>query len=139
MGGVRWGLKRSKGGSPFDCTDCTDKDKEARNCGNHRGLSTEARVISEYTPEISSELEEKKASKVWSLTWNGAPAIRLYECPLSCFDDETIEIIRLCYLIDDTKQLLHPGGWGAQPAWLLEAYEILKLESAYSLKDKGHE
>lgn len=61
--------------------------------------------------------------------------IRLYECPLTFIEPETWEVIRLAYLIEDTKVLLYGGGWGDQPAWLVEAYEIFKGETAKRLKN----
>ena len=44
------------------------------------------------------------------------------------------EVIRLCYLIEDTHVLLFGGGWSDQPMWLVEAYSIYKNESATEIK-----
>lgn len=47
---------------------------------------------------------------------------------------DTNGLMRLAYLVDDTKQLLYAGGWGDQPYWLIEAYEILKSVQAENRK-----
>ena len=77
----------------------------------------------EYSEEVKEELREKEAQKVFSLG-----DVRLYECPLSYITEETQELMRLCFLIDETKQLLYGGGWGGQPVWLVEAFEVYKVE-----------
>ena len=93
-------------------------------------MSEETRAVLEYTDEVVSEIKEKGAQKVFS--FNG---IRFYECPLTYISTDTWDILRLVYLIDDSKTLLHPGGWGDQPAWLVEAVEIHKVESAKKVSD----
>ena len=60
--------------------------------------------------------------------------MRLYECPLSYITADTWEVLRLVYLMDDSPGLLNPGGWGAQPFWLVEALEIFRAECARDLK-----
>lgn len=60
--------------------------------------------------------------------------IRLYECPLSYITDETWEIVRLVYLVEDSGHLLHAGGLGDQPTWLAEAMEIHKIEQSAESK-----
>jgi len=110
-------------------------------------LSEDARAVTEYSEEIKEELKEKGAEKVFSLG-----DIRLYECPLTYIEGETWEVIRLGYLIEDTKvllygggwgdqpTLLYGGGWGDQPTWLVEAFEIFKSESAHHASNiTGHE
>ncbi|MEE9614851.1 MAG: hypothetical protein V3W31_07900 [Thermodesulfobacteriota bacterium] len=126
MAGFRWGLA-SRGGSPFDCESCTDR--EGRNCLNRLDLSEDARAVTVYTDEVKAELGEKGAQKVF-----GLGGLRLYECPLSYISRDTTELMRLIYLMDGSGHLLHPGGWGEQPAWLVEAFEVHKLESARHLK-----
>ena len=81
--------------------------------------------MTSFTPAIKEELKEKKAGKV-----HGLGDMRFYECPLSCITPDTREMMRLCFMVVDTGRLLHPGEWGAQPAWLVEAYEIHKAEAA---------
>ena len=56
--------------------------------------------------------------------------IRLYTCPLSFINSDTIDLIRTSALVDSTGHLLHPGGLGNQPTWLIEGLEIYKLEKA---------
>jgi hypothetical protein len=46
--------------------------------------------------------------------------------------------MRLVYLMDGSDTLLHPGGWGAQPYWLVEAHEIYKSETFREIKDKDN-
>ena len=36
--------------------------------------------------------------------------------------------MRLCFLVEETGQLLFNGGWAEQPYWLIEAFEIYKTE-----------
>lgn len=127
---MRWAFK-TREASPFDCENCTDKDKEARNCSNAIGLSDEALAITEYTDEVKAELSEKSARKVFTLG-----DMRLYECPLSYIAVETQDVIHTVFLMDSTKRLLFSGEWGDQPAWLVEAYGIFLAESATFLKDK---
>jgi len=76
-----------------------------------------------YTPTVNAEIQEKGLRKVAAL--NG---MRFYECPLSYVTSETHEVIRIVFLIDVSGHLLHAGGWGDQPSWLVEAYEIFKAE-----------
>lgn len=102
---------------------------DTRNCENRLRLSDEALLVEDYTPEIEAEHLDKNALKVV-----GVYGSRFYECPLTVINDDTHEIMRMCYLIDDTKQLLHDGGWGGQPFWLVEAYEMFKNESYHAMK-----
>lgn len=102
---------------------------DTRNCENRLGLSDDARIVEDYTPEIEAEHSDKNALKVV-----GVYGSRLYECPLTVFNDDTHGIMRLCHLVDDTKQLLHEGGWGYQPFWLVEAYEMFKTEAYHAMK-----
>ncbi len=123
MSGFRYGVL-SSGGSPFNCDTCTETDRKARNCGNYLGLSDEVLAVTEYTPLVTSEIEEKGAAKVVSLG-----DIRLYECPASFITLDTAELMRLTYLVESSGSLLHAGGWGEQSAWLVEAFDIYKSES----------
>jgi hypothetical protein len=117
--------------SPFDCETCTDKEKDVRNCLNHKDLVDPA--VTEYTPEVVAEHEQKKAIKVFSLK-----DIRLYECPLSYLTFESGEVTRLAYLIGEGQHLLYVGGWGDQPAWLIEAVEIYRTEQARANAKTGN-
>ncbi len=119
-------------GSPFECSKCPEADKDARNCLNRFGLSPESAAVTGYTDEVKAELKEKGAKKVFSLG-----DIRLYECPLSYLTAETGSIMRLVYLVEDTKILLHAGGWGGQPHWLVEGYEIFRAEQSRELSKKA--
>lgn len=121
----------SKDGSPFGCGGCGAREREERNCFNHKGLSEGARAVTEYTAEVTEEHRARGAGKVFRLG-----EIRLYECPVSYISAETVELMRLVYLIDGSGVLLHPGGWGAQPLWLVEAYEIYRAENAKRIREK---
>lgn len=79
----------------------------------------------EYTDEVKAELAEKGAQKVFTVG-----DIRLYTCPLSFISSDTIDLIRISALVDCTGHLLHPGGLGDQPAWLIEGLEIYRIERA---------
>jgi hypothetical protein len=116
---------RSRDGSPFDCNECGEKDKEARNCANRKGLSEGARAVYSYDDGIVAELREKKAAKVI-----GLGGLRFYECPLSYLSEETSEIMRTVFLIDESGHLLYGGGWAEQPCWLVEALEVYRVERA---------
>ncbi len=37
--------------------------------------------------------------------------------------------MRICFLMDGGGALYFTGGWGDQPAWLVEAFEIFKAEA----------
>ena len=119
-------------GSPFDCDGCSEKDREQRNCFNRLGLSDHARAVSEYTPTVTRELKEKGGVKVFSLG-----DIRLYECPVSYITEDTVLVMRLVYLTDEIGVLLYEGGFGAQPAWFVEALEIFRGERVRSMREKA--
>jgi len=132
IAGFRWQIL-NRDGSPFDCDTCTGRDMEARNCGNHLGLSEDALAVTQYTYGVTYEHREKGAKKVISLG-----GIRLYECPLTFITPDTWEMMRLAYMVEDSKRLLHEGEWGMQPYWLIEAVEIYKAETARQMrKDHG--
>ncbi len=82
---------------------------------------------------MKEELKAAGAKKVFRLG-----QLRLYECPLSYIGADTAEMMRLVYLMDGSGSLIHPGGWGAQPYWLIEAHEIYKSETFKELKDEGN-
>lgn len=126
-------------GSPFKCSKCTPRNKKNRNCGNHLGLSNEARAVTseEYKKPSSlwnyatvwDEIKGKDVTKVFTLG-----DIRLYECPLSYITRESAEIKSTVYLLDGSSNLLYAGGWGDQPAWLVEAVGICRGEEARRMK-----
>jgi hypothetical protein len=78
-----------------------------------------------------AEHKEKGGVKVVSLG-----NIRLYECPVSFLTDDTRELMRLCFFIEETGNLLYEGGWGGQPYWLIEAYEVCRREAIRLQKEK---
>ena len=119
-----------KGFNPFDCAICTDTDRAERNCLNRLGLSEDVRAVVQYTDEVKDEIKGKGAKRV-----AGLGAVRLYECPLSYITVDTREMMNLVFLVGDTGHLLHQGGWAEQPAWLVEAYQIYRVENARRLKD----
>lgn len=66
--------------------------------------------------------------------------MRLYECPLSHVKEETAEVMRFVFLMDETRSLAFGGGLADQPFWLMEAYEIYKREySLFRKKSSGGE
>ncbi|MBE7415991.1 MAG: hypothetical protein HS130_12555 [Deltaproteobacteria bacterium] len=108
-------------------------DREARNCCNFRGLSEEARAVDGYTAAITEELKRKRCLKVLSIG-----DIRLYECPLSYFDEETQSIIGLVFRLEGAGLPYFDGGLASQPCWLMEAVEIFENErSAREGKGNG--
>lgn len=89
--------------------------------------------MDEYTPGVTAELKEKRCQKVLSLG-----EIRLYECPLSYFDEDTQRIIGLVFRLEGAGQPYFDGGLSGQPCWLVEAIEIFENErSAEARKGNG--
>lgn len=103
----------------------------ARNCLNKAGLSEGARAVEGYSGPVREEILRKGACKVFTLG-----TLRLYECPLSYLTDETIEVMRAVYLMDGSGHLLYGGGWAEQPAWLVEAYEMFRCETALRRREE---
>ena len=134
--GFRWSrIISTDAGSPLTCEDCSTRDRDNRNCLNWRGLSEEARAVQSYTASITEEHSVKEASKV-SVSLGD---IRMYECPLSYMSADTIQLLQLLALIEQTGSLLYDGGIAAQPYWLMEAIMIGKEEQvkvALKSKDK---
>lgn len=86
-----------------------------------------------YTAAITDELKRKRCRKVL-----GLGGIRLYECPLSYFDEETQRIIGLVFRLEGAKLPYFDGGLASQPCWLMEAVEIFGNErSAREGKGNG--
>lgn len=96
-------------------------------------LTENARAVTDYSEDITDELRERRAGKVFSLG-----DIRLYECPLSYLAADTALLMRAVYVMDGTGHLFHSGGLGSQPYWLIEAYEIFKSECASYNRDKDN-
>lgn len=92
-------------------------------------MSDSLRALSNYDEPLKSEIRRTKAEKVWRLG-----DLRFYECPVSYITAETKEIIRLVYRVHETNRLLWPGEWGDQPPWLVDAYDIYKVELARKVK-----
>lgn len=124
-------LSLSEAGNPFNCENCTNKDKANRNCNNYLNLSEDAKAVKSYTEDVKKEHQEKGAKKVFP------GSIRLYECPLTYISRDTHELIRLIYLIEDSKVLLHPGGWANQPYWLIESLELYRIQYMKAKKKKA--
>jgi hypothetical protein len=83
--------------------------------------------------ELAIEYELDLTKKSCSLA-NGKGTIRLYECPLTYVTQETNELIRVLYLMDNTNQMFFEGSLNDQPYWLVEAYDIFKTETYYLQK-----
>ncbi|MCK4738906.1 MAG: hypothetical protein KAT46_03060 [Deltaproteobacteria bacterium] len=56
---------------------------------------------------------------------------------MSYVSEESLELLRLIFLINDSSQLLFSGGWAEQPLWFIEAYEIFKVELARDMQKKS--
>lgn len=112
----------------FKCSTCTDKDKDSRNCLNHKGLPEEMRaVFGEYTEFQKDYIEEHKPNKVAPLK-NKEDVIRMYECPTSYMTMDTASIMELIYTMENTDNLMYEGGLNNQPYWLVEGINIYKKE-----------
>jgi len=118
-------------GSPFKCDECGHGLREGRNCANARGLSQGSRIVRKFTADVSEEIKRRGAVRVFSLG-----EIRFYECPLTSITADTLDLIRVIYLIESSGRLFFDGGWSDQPHWLVEAYEIYKRESFEYLKGR---
>lgn len=44
--------------------------------------------------------------------------------------------MRAVYLMDGSGHLLYGGGWVEQPAWLVEAYEMFRCETALRRREE---
>jgi hypothetical protein len=86
--------------------------------------------VEKFTPDITRDISDKKASKVWSLG-----DIRLFECPLSWITPETNLMISQVYLVAESPALLLAGGWMDQPNWFIEAWDIYQLEKSDHIKE----
>lgn len=60
--------------------------------------------------------------------------LRLYECPQSYITEETWQIMRLVFLVEQSQQMYFTGGWADQPHWLIEGLEIYRAEIARKTK-----
>ncbi len=89
-------------------------------------------MLNGYTPEITAELAIKVCRKVAAFG-----DVRLYECPESCFDEETMGIIGLVFMLEGSGRLFHEGGIAGQPCWLVEAMQIFNVERA-RLAEEGN-
>jgi len=87
--------------------------------------------VTSFTDEVAAEIKTKGVGKVFSLG-----GIRFYECPLTAITAETYEILRVVFLLESSGQLFFDGGWADQPSWLVEAYEIYKIESSEYMKGR---
>lgn len=131
MAGFRWSFLTARDGSPFECKSCTYADRGARNCFNRLSLDEKARAVERYTEDVTRELKDKGARKVFSLG-----ELRLYECPLSYISRDTHEIMRAVFLSAEGGRLLFSGGWAEQAYWFVEAIEIFKIERERFLREK---
>jgi hypothetical protein len=86
------------------------------------------RIVERYDDEIKAKLGSK-AVKVFS-----AGGSRFYECPLTAITRETADIISLVHTITGSGSLLHAGGWGEQPAWLVESIMLYRIEEQTEMK-----
>lgn len=95
-------------------------------------MSDEARAVREYTPEIRAELALKSCRKA-----AGLGDIRLYECPESFFDGETMMMIGIVFMVECTGRLYFDGGIADQPCWLVEAMQIFNTERVRSMDERN--
>jgi len=111
----------AKGDTGFDCANCSDRDKQIRNCGNRLGLTETGITKEDTTPDLVRQIKKSGVSKVWKVG-----PVRLYECPLSWIKQQTHTIIETLFLVADSPALLFDGGWMKQPNWFVEANKIFK-------------
>lgn len=119
------------GGSPFSCAECGERDREERNCSNIKGLSEGARAIERYDETARQELLAKGCQKVISLG-----GLRLYECPLSYISADTLDVMRVVFMMEGGA-LFFEGGLADQPCWAIEAQEIYLNEKARTAGEKN--
>lgn len=119
------------GGGPFSCGECGERDKNERNCSNFKGLSERALAIERYDEPVRLELLSKSCRKVMSLG-----ELRLYECPLSYISGDTLDVMRVVFMMDEGA-LFFEGGLADQPCWAIEAREIYQSEKARTAGEKN--
>lgn len=114
-------MKLGDGPAPFSCASCTDRDKELRNCGNRKRLKHTALA------SVKSAGFRPEGKKVYNLT-NGEEVLRLYECPVRWITDETMDLLHMVRLTNETGVFPLAGGTADQPYWFIEACQIYSRE-----------
>lgn len=64
-------------------------------------------------------------------------SLRLYECPLSYISEETFEVMKTVFMMENSGSLYLDGGLADQPSWVAEALEIYQVERANIAGEKN--
>lgn len=87
--------------------------------------------MSSYDELIKQELRARKCAKVISLG-----DLRLYECPLSYMTAETLDVMRMVFMMERGGRYFS-GSLSDEPCWAIEAYEIYQAERARIAGEKN--
>lgn len=122
LAGIRFSLWLSDAGSSYDCSTCTTRERDNRNCNNRK--------------------ERRYAILDGPQEWGLVPASlkpvlkihrsKFFVCPMSVITPATWEMLRLtnaCLTAEgDIACLPVAGGWLDQPRWFHQAVEIVRSE-----------
>ena len=113
---------------PYDCSDCSDKKREVRNCHNRQHFASPL-LLKEDWKSISAT--HKHILKVGDL--------KFFECPASAITRKTWDIISLVNETTNTDgDILHlpfDGTFLDQPSWYREAVRVTRRERAQHTKE----
>lgn len=123
IAGIRVSLWFADAGKPWDCSDCTERQRDQRNCHNKRGVQVTIREgAEEWKQAIPGVKEICKIDRT-----------KFYSCPVSEIWPQTWEMLRLvnACLSSETGDICClplAGGWLDQPRWFHQAVEIVRAE-----------
>ena len=105
----------------FDCSNCDEKDKQKRNCGNRKGYLEPLLTTDEW--------HSIPASRKHVVKW---PGLKVFECPLSVVTKTTWDILRIVngttdgdgYQIRPFRSVCYED----EPEWYKQAVSIVKTQ-----------
>jgi hypothetical protein len=109
----------------FDCTDCTKKQRDVRNCHNHKNFASLILLKSEWK-EVTANHHHSSVLKIGDL--------KFMSCPVSTITTDTWDILALVSETTDGDcnilNLPFAGTIIEQPQWYRQAVKIVKSERA---------
>jgi len=135
LGGIRYSLWLSDH-APWDCTNCTTKQRKLRNCHNRAGYEDTILIGAQEWGSIPAS--RKHALKLDDA--DGKAPLKFMACPVSTTTPHTWELIRLVNRCTggegtDLQHLPWPGLITDQPPGFLEAVDMMRGERfAYQKK-----
>jgi len=107
----------------FDCSKCTEKEKEERGCVETIDyMYNEKMKIGYWYSEEREDLLDK-GSPIWS---DGE--YYCYCCPVACITEESQELMSLYNLCKDLTCLPRKGGLYDQPLNIIQAFGVISSE-----------